>query len=177
MKKLNEIYLPLLYVDENNLYISEATFKTKFPKFFIKFDNGYKRFGRISFYGYNNARIEDCFLYSRFQGNFFINKTEILYMLAYNRSENKFTTITNNIILNKEDIDDIFIISLHNFVKKSDMYAYITATKAKIRKNTQVIFEYTIKNNNCINTDTNEPYTIILKRKKGDELFDFRKYV
>ena len=77
LKIINTNYIEKLYVDKNYQFeINLSTNHIKFPKYFIKFENGYKRYGCISFYGYRTSWIQDYFFYSK---NFY--KSVLMFFL------------------------------------------------------------------------------------------------
>lgn len=164
-KKINADYIEKLYVDRNYQFeIHLSTNHIKFPKYFIKFENGYKRYGCISFYGYRKSWIEDYFFYSKNVGEFFLIKIKFSSAYAFSKKRNLLTEITfkNNQVFFDDDVDDIYILSksgnnheyldkLRNIKTPFFNFSYVAydsllPTNLDIYKNNQIIKSFDIIN-------------------------------
>lgn len=122
--KINNDYIEHLYIDKLYKFKSSSTSYTQFPKFFVKFESGYKRYGCISIYGVRTSVIQDYYFYSKNVGEFFLNKIMFKEAFAYSISKNILRKIKflNDTTINAEDIDDLYIICLsgddHEFIEK-----------------------------------------------------------
>ena len=164
IKKINDDYKNHLYIDPYYKFKSDSTFKIKFPKVFIKFEYGLKRYGCISFYGVRNSVIQDYYFFSKNGNEFFLNKIMFKQAFLYNSTTKSIKEInfSNNSIINSNDIDDIYVLALsgdnhkylddlknskNNFFDFSNIvYDGITPTNLDLYKNSKLIKSFDIDN-------------------------------
>ena len=146
--KINSDYEAKLYVDKNyefSLNVTNA--RSKFPKYFVKFENNYKRYGCISFYGITKSWLQDYLFYSKNAGNFILKKIYFVSAFAFSKDTNTFSKINFNTdcILNSNQINDIYIIVKSKITKKPNLiYDNIWFNFLDIYKNNKLIKRFDI---------------------------------